>query len=241
MPGGQRHHRRLQPRPKRRRGDELRQPGAGPCAAVPAAQLVRAMLGHDHADRRQLGDLVATEPPTPALSIIEPTSATATRLRIVIDDLIHLILGLQFATRTPMPGLPTSLTPLALPVHQLLRLRPRLRSPLSARLRRIHRRRLRTRARILPRLLLQVPRSILMLTDPAREIENELDTRLTPRVVDRLRLGTIHVCKIRCTNQESLPKAPTTERLPNLLLAGPRGSPRGEALYLWRSLVATPA
>ena len=73
MPGGQRHHRRLQPRPERRRADQLRQPGAGPCAAVPTAQLVRAMLGPDHADRRQLGDLVATEPPArPALLIIEP-------------------------------------------------------------------------------------------------------------------------------------------------------------------------
>jgi hypothetical protein len=53
------------------------------------------MLGHEHADRRQLGDLVATEPPArPALPIIEPTPATATRIRVVIDDLIQLILRL---------------------------------------------------------------------------------------------------------------------------------------------------
>jgi hypothetical protein len=76
---------------------------------MPAAQLVRAMFGHDHADRRHLGHLVATEPPgRPALPIIEPASASATRIRIVIDDLIHMILRLQFATRTQVPGLPTS-------------------------------------------------------------------------------------------------------------------------------------
>ncbi len=39
------------------------------------------------------------------------------------------------------------------------------------------------------------------------------DTRLTPRVIDRLRLRAVHACKIRCTNKESLPQAPTTERL----------------------------
>jgi hypothetical protein len=81
----------------------------------------------------------------------------------------------------------------------------RLRSPLSARPRRIHRRRHRTRARILRRLLLQPPQPILVPLDPASQLENELHTRLTPRVVDRLRLGPIHACKIRCTNKESLP------------------------------------
>ena len=96
-----------------------RQPGAGPCAPVPAAQLVRAMLAHDHTDRRQLGDLVATKPAgRPTLPIITPPSATATRIRIMIDDLIHLILGLELTTRTPMPALPTSLAPLAFPAHQ---------------------------------------------------------------------------------------------------------------------------
>ena len=168
MPGGQRHHRRLQPRPERRSADLSRQPGAGPRATVPAAQLMGAMLGQDHADRRQLGDLVATEPPArPALPIIEPASASATRIRVVIDDLIHLILGLQLATRTPMPGLPTRPAPLTLPAHQLLRLRTRLRPPLRPRLRRIHRRRPRARARILTRLLLQPPQPILMLLNPA--------------------------------------------------------------------------
>ena len=114
MPGGQRHHRRLQPGPERRGSQQLTQPGAGPCATVPAAQLMSAMLGHDHAHRRQLTDLVAAEPPArEALLIIKPAPATATRLRVVIDDLIHLILRFEIATRTLMPGLPARLTLLA--------------------------------------------------------------------------------------------------------------------------------
>src|SRR3954451_21510570 len=126
MAGGQRHHRRLQARAKPGRGDQLRQPGAGPRAAVPAAQLVRAMLGQDHADRWQLGDLVATEPPLGLqLPGRELTATPAARLRVVIDDLIDLILRAQLATGTAMPRLPTRLAPLALPAHQLLGLRPR--------------------------------------------------------------------------------------------------------------------
>ena len=65
-----------------------------------------------------------------------------------------------------------------------------------------------------------------MLLNPARELENELNTRRTPRVIDRLRLGTVHACKIRCTNKESLPQAPTTERLQVL---NDRDRPEGTA------------
>src|SRR5438876_7974210 len=114
------------------------------------------MLDHDRADRRQLADLVATEPPLgPPLLGAELATAPATRLREVIDDLIDLILRLEFATSTPMPRLCTSLTPLAFAAHQLLRLRPRLRPPLRPRLGRIRRRWSRTRARILTDLRLQ--------------------------------------------------------------------------------------
>lgn len=115
MPGGQRHDRGLEPGPERGGADPVGQPGAGPRATARAAQLVRAMLSPGHADRRQLSDLVATEPPAPAaLPEIEPTSAAATRIRIVIDDLIHLILRPQLTTRTPMPALPTRLATLTL-------------------------------------------------------------------------------------------------------------------------------
>jgi hypothetical protein len=177
-----------------------------------------AMLGHDHADRRQLKDLAAAEPPArTALLIIKPAPATATRIRIVIDDLIHLVLRFEIAPCTLMPGLPTLRSTLAVPAHQLLRLRTRLRPTLRARPRRIGRRRLGTGARILARLLLQTPQPILVLADPARQLKHELHTRLAPRVIDRLRLSTVHTRKIRCTKQESSPPAPTTERLPKFL------------------------
>ncbi|MGH2886794.1 MAG: hypothetical protein ACRDPA_29565, partial [Solirubrobacteraceae bacterium] len=167
------------------------------------------MLGQDHADRRQLGDLAATKPTAgTALRMIEPTSASTTRIRVVIDDLINPILRAQLTTRTPMPALPTSLAPLTFSAHQFLGLRPGLSPPLRARLGRIHLWRLGARARVLPRLLLEPLEPILVLHDPSSEINNELDTRLTPRVINRLRLGAIHACKIRCTNKESLPKAP---------------------------------
>ena len=105
---------------------------------LPTAQLVRAMLGPDHADRRQLSDLVATEPPPRApLPHAEPAAAPTARLRIVIDDLINLILGTQLATRTPMARLTARLALPTLAAHQLLGLRARLRPPLRTRLRRI--------------------------------------------------------------------------------------------------------
>jgi hypothetical protein len=68
-------------------------------------------------------------------------------------------------------------------------------------------------AGILARLLLQTPQPILVLPDPARQLKDELHTRIATRVIDRLRLATIHTCKIRCNKQESSPPAPTTERL----------------------------
>jgi hypothetical protein len=124
--------------------------------------------------------LMATEPPArPALPFTESMPTRGAGVRVVIDDLINLILRPQLAARAPMSGLPTSLTPLALAARHLLGLRASLRPPLRPRLRRIPRRRSRTRPRVLPRLVLQPPQPILMLFNPARQIENELDTRLT--------------------------------------------------------------
>lgn len=158
---------------------------------------------------------MTTEPATRgALLLGEPMPATTALLRIVIDDLIDLILGLELATRTPMPGLSTRLAALPLPTLELLRLRPRLRTALLPRLRRIQGRRLGTRPRVLTRMLLQPLQPIRVLPNLRSETENKLDTRLTPRVINRLRLHAIHARKIRCTKQESLPKAPTTERSP---------------------------
>jgi hypothetical protein len=95
------------------------------------------MLGPPHADRRQLGDLAATELLAgAALLLLEPMPAPTTRLRVVIDDLIDLILGLQLTTGTPMPRLPASRSTVPFS-HELLRLRAGLRPPLSTRFRRI--------------------------------------------------------------------------------------------------------
>src|SRR5512134_841078 len=102
------------------------------------------MLAEDHADRRQLGNLVATEPTARPLLLVrlKPSAAAAADLRIAIDDLIHLIGRLQLATRATMPRLPALFATLALFAHQLLRLRARLSPPLRPRLGRICRRRL---------------------------------------------------------------------------------------------------
>ena len=110
MPGGQRHHRRLQTRPERGEADQARHPGAGPCEAVPTAQLMCAMLGPPHADRRQLGNLMATEPPPRALLLIgELASAPATRIGVVIDDLINLVLRPRSRPAPGCPGCPPAL------------------------------------------------------------------------------------------------------------------------------------
>jgi hypothetical protein len=135
----------------------------------------------DHADRWQLGDLVATEPAArPLLLGREPATAAATHLRVVIDDLIHPIRRLQLTTSATVTRLPTLRSTLPLFAHQLLRLRPRLRPPLRPRLGRILRRRLRTGVRVLACLLLELAQPIVVLPNPARQLEDELDTRLTP-------------------------------------------------------------
>src|SRR5204863_5690544 len=156
VPRSQGDHGGLQPRPERGSADLLRQRGAGLRATVPTAQLVRAMLAPPHADRRQLRDLMATEPPSrPTLILTEPAAAPTTPVRVVIDDLIHLILRPQLATRTPMPRLTACLALLASSAHQRLRLCARLRPPLRPRLRRIRRRRLGACPRVLAGLSLQ--------------------------------------------------------------------------------------
>jgi hypothetical protein len=172
---------------------------------------MRAMLDHHHADRGQLGELMAAEPARgPALRERERTTASPTGVGIVIDDLINLVLRREPPTRAAMSRLPARL---ALAARELLRLRSGLSPALLTRLGRITRRRLRARARVLAHLLLQSPQPLRVLLNPTRQLEHELHTDLTPRVIDRHRLRAVHDCKIRCTNKESLPPAPTTERL----------------------------
>jgi hypothetical protein len=62
------------------------------------------MLHEQHADRRQLGDLMAAEPATaPALINGELVPATTARVREVIDNLIDLVFGREPATGAAMP------------------------------------------------------------------------------------------------------------------------------------------
>jgi hypothetical protein len=76
------------------------------------------MLDQDQADRRQLTDVMATEPPAwPPLIRRELAATTTAGDGIMIDDLIHLVLGSELATRAPVTRLPARL---ALPAQSSL-------------------------------------------------------------------------------------------------------------------------
>jgi hypothetical protein len=96
----------------------------------------------------------------------------------VRDVLIDLIVAREPTSRARMARLRARLSLNALPGQQLLRLRARPRTPLLTRLGRILRGRLRTRARVLARLLLQSSQPILVLLHPRREIEDELHAHI---------------------------------------------------------------
>ena len=128
---------------------------------------------------------MATEPPRGQLLVLaELVPAAAAAVRVVVDDLVHLILGRQRTAGAPMPGLTPGRAPLALLGQQLLRLRPRLGSPLLTRLRRILRRRLRPRPRVLPRLLLKPPDPLLqhprLPLNRRGQLKNHLNARSRP-------------------------------------------------------------
>ncbi len=161
------------------------------------------MLGHHNRDRRQLCHLMA--PRTPRRHLLrlgELVPAAATGLRVVVDDLRDLIVGQQLAPRPLVTGLAAGLAPATLG-QQLLRLRPGLRASLLTRLGRIRRRRLRPGTRTLPRLLLKPRQPLVQKPDlaliPDSQLKQELDARLPPRVIDRLRLCSIHVAKFAPT------------------------------------------
>jgi hypothetical protein len=74
---------------------------------------------------------MATEPPAPtALLMIEPTSASATSIRVVIDDLIDLILRLELASGPRVSRLAARRSSLTLLARKLLRLCSRFRATL---------------------------------------------------------------------------------------------------------------
>ena len=138
----QRHDRGLQPRPERRLANHP-EPRAGPLLASRAPQPMGAMLDivHDRG-RWQLGNLMAPRPVTrDLLAVGELPPAPRTLLRVMVNDLLHLILRQQLPTRAPVTRLTARLALLPVLADQLLRLLPRLRSTLLTRLRSIRRRR----------------------------------------------------------------------------------------------------
>lgn len=61
---------------------------------------------------------MATEAATgPALILAERPAAATTRVRVVLDDLIDLVLGRELATRTAMAILPARLALCAIPAN----------------------------------------------------------------------------------------------------------------------------
>ena len=218
---GQRHDRGLQPRPERRVGDRGREAGGRPAVAARAAQTVRPMLGHDHRDRRQLRDLTPARTPRGQLLVLaELVPAAAAAVRVVVDELVDLILGRQRTAGTLMPRLTPGSASFAILGQKLLRLRPRLGSPLLTRLRRILRRRLRPSPRALPRLLLKTPDPLLqqhrLRGQPLHrrgQLKNHLNATIPPRVIDRLGLRPLHTVKVRRRDRGPFPGIKTTERL----------------------------
>ena len=92
---------------------------------------MRAMLDVLDSDRGQLGDLMTPgAPPRDLLHLGELVPAARALARVVIDDLAHLILAQQLASRAPVTGLAASLALLPVLLEQLLGLRSGLRATL---------------------------------------------------------------------------------------------------------------
>ena len=147
------------------------------------------------------------------LGEVAPTAAT--RLRVMLDDLVDLVLPSQLATNAGMPVLGARLASSAVAGQQILGFRASLRAALLTRRGRILRRRLRTRPRISARLILKPPDPLLEPLNRRRKLQKNLHARLPARVIDRLCLTTIHTAKIRRAQPQTLLWRPTTERLRN--------------------------
>jgi hypothetical protein len=165
---------------------------------------------------RQFGNLMTTRSVTRnLLSIGELAPAPRTVIGVMVNDLLHPVLGYQPATSARVTRLAARLT-LILPglARQLLRFLPRLRATLLTRLRSIRRRRRGTGTRTRGRFLLQRPQPLLGPQLPIHQPHQKLDARLPPRVIDRLRLRPLHTNKVRRpANGTLLWKARRTERL----------------------------
>ena len=184
----QRDDRGLQPRPERRLANHPKH-SAGSLPASRTAQTMRAMLGIEDRGRRQLGDLMAPRPVTRnLLALGELAPAIPTLLGVMVNDLLHPVFRQQLAPGARVTVLTTCLTLLTVLLQQFLGFRSRLLPALLPRLRSIGRRWLRTVPRTRSSLLLQHPQPLLQPRLPIHQPHQELDTRLAPRVIDRLSL-----------------------------------------------------
>ena len=166
--GAHRHHRRLGAGAEGRAPQPVGQRGRRLCPAPRAAQAVGAVLCHPHRDRRQLGDLVATEAGGEmALLLAKAVPAAPAGVGVVVDDLIDLVLRGERSPRTTVPGLSAGLAPLALAVHQLLGFLAGLGAALLAGLRRVRGGRLGAVARVLAELLFESLDPCLQASDLA--------------------------------------------------------------------------
>lgn len=185
----ERRDRGLEPRPERPEGDPGREPGTRDPAAAGAADPVESMLGHDHSDRRQLGDLAACRLAGRDPLRLSDHAAAATPVRPMLNDLVDALERLE----------PTAVTGITrLPARPTIRLRPLpLRRPgriLARRQRRV------PRAPAQPPLELLHPSSQLrdlrvLKSDPFRQRHKHHDHRVTTLLVNSLRLSPLHTTR----------------------------------------------
>jgi hypothetical protein len=185
---------RLQPRTKRAGRDLAGKLCPTPAATTRAAHTLTAMLGHRDRDHRQLLDLMAQRIADRHVLVLSELVTAVAAIRPVIDDRIDRPRRQQRAALALMPGLATlTATRRILPA-------PRHHA------RRINTRRLRTvtRASIQPPLELRDP--LVLTSNSSREAldlrlkalvlsrkrQQHRDDRITPLLVDGLRLGALH-------------------------------------------------
>jgi hypothetical protein len=139
------------------------------------------MLDHSGRDDRQLFDLMAHRfTHAEQLARREDVAAPAA-LGPMLNHLIHRACRQQLTAVTLVPRLSTLRTPRTIPAPH--------RPPLA---RRIRARRHRRVTRVLGELALKRLHPRLQLLDTAIHRQQNLNYSLTPRVIDRLRLSTLH-------------------------------------------------
>jgi hypothetical protein len=177
---------RVQTRPEGASRHPLRQLGAAPTATGRAANALAAVLAHTHRDRRELLDLVTHRLADRHALCLAKNVPTAAALRPILDDLIGRPHGQQRTVVALMAILGTLLT---------------TRTVLATRrgAGRVGTRRTRGVTRTLFQLALELLDTSLKLPDTPVHPQQNLDNRLPPSVIDRLRLSALHTQRFDTT------------------------------------------